>query len=648
MRFLFLFIFHFILNNLLWSQDQPSNPCKDLSNIIETELKFNQIKIHQRTNRNTSNYDIRYQRLEWQVDPAIRYIKGIITTYFVPSTENFESINFDLRDNMQINEVLFHGKSLSWQQENDNLQIDLQEALAMGILDSISIDYEGVPASQGFGSFETGTHSGIPVLWTLSEPYGAKTWWPCKQDLNDKIDSVDIIIHTPPGNRAATAGVLIFEEQNSGGATYHWKHKYPIPAYLIGIAVTNYAQFSDFLVLPDGDSIEILNYVYPESVTAAQIQLEKTGEIMQLYNDLFGIYPFASEKYGHAQFGWGGGMEHQTMSFMGSFSYGLVAHELAHQWFGDKVTCSSWSDIWLNEGFATYLSGLVYEQLGSEQEWTNWKLARINSIVSQPGGSVWVKDTSLVSRIFDGRLSYNKGAYLLHMLRWTMGDEAFYQGVNSYLEDSVLSYGYATTEDLKKHLEIASNRDLSEFFADWFYGEGFPSYLIEWSQDGDKLYLNIRQSTSHPSVDFFEMSLPILVEGQGIDTLLRIDHLANGQDFRIDLPFEVAQLKFDPDLWIISRDNVVESVVTGRKEDDLQSVLRISPNPLHGDLYVELQNSGHTLNRIEIYDLKGTLIYRSSNNGKSRTIQTTDWRDGIYSVRIWSGNKSIVKKVVKY
>jgi len=136
-------------------------------------------------------------------------------------------------------------------------------------------------------------------MWTLSERYGAKPWWPCKQDLNDKIDSIDIFVKTPAVYKVGTNGTLVSTEKLDDDHIYHWKHRYPIPAYLVAIAITNYEEFTDFVPVENEDPITVLNYVFPEDLESAEAQLSATIEQMELYNDLFGIYPFADEKYGH-------------------------------------------------------------------------------------------------------------------------------------------------------------------------------------------------------------------------------------------------------------------------------------------------------------------------------------------------------------
>ena len=284
--------------------------------------------------------------------------------------------------------------------------------------------------------------------------------------------------------------------------------------------MTQYARYTQHVPF-NGDTLEVVNYVYPVDSASSVALTANVVPMIQVYDTLFGIYPFQQEKYGHAQFGWGGGMEHQTMTFVSSFGFELIAHELAHQWFGDKITCGSWTDIWLNEGFATYLSGLCYEHLAPAW-WKRFRQVRVENIVSQPGGSVFCTDTTNVNRIFDSRLSYAKGAMILHQLRWILGDSAFFTGLNNYLCDASLSYGFARTSNLKSHLENTSGQDLTWYFNDWFTGEGFPYYHIKWSQTGNEVTYNVSQTQSNPSVNFFSMFIPVQFKNATHDTILRV------------------------------------------------------------------------------------------------------------------------------
>jgi hypothetical protein len=258
---------------------------------------------------------------------------------------------------------------------------------------------------------------------------------------------------------------------------------------------------------------------------------------------------------------------------------------LAHQWFGNKITCGSWEDIWLNEGFATYLSGLCYERI-QPQYWKQFKQQRINSATSQAGGSVFVNDTTNVGRIFSGRLSYAKGAMVLHMLRWINGDSLFFQGVRNYLNDPALAYGYAKTADLKRHLSTTSGKNLDGFFEDWFTGQGYPSYKINWYPlANNQLMIQVKQTQSHPSVPYFKLPLPLRLKGpQGQVKDIVLNHTFDGQNFSIQAPFSVNAIEFDPDYWLITKDNLVEKTAVGTY--DLRTLgfdMRIEPNPVSGN-----------------------------------------------------------------
>lgn len=622
---------------------------KDLSAIRESEAKSALKKMFYRVNSNTGNYDLKYHRLEFYLDPAVDFISGNVTAYF-EAKENITEITFDLADNMTVSQVVQRSNSLSFVQNiNNELVITLASTQNTGVLDSLTISYSGTPvANSGFGSFEQTTHNGDPVIWTLSEPYGALDWWPCKQDLNDKIDSMDVYITTPqfnPSNEeyiAVSNGLEQSQEVNGLNKTTHYKHRYPIPAYLIAIAVTNYEVYTH-TVPNNGNPFDIVNYVYPEYLGTAQASTPVTVNIMNLFSNLFEEYPYSDEKYGHAQFGWGGGMEHTTVSFMGGFSRNLIAHELAHQWFGDKITCGSWKDIWLNEGFATYLSGLTIENLDGNAAFTAWKQQRNNSITSQPTGSVYLSDadTTNVNRIFDNRLSYNKGSMVLHMLRKKLGDNNFFQGIQDYLNDPNHAFGYAKTADFIALMEMASGEDLTEFFNDWLFNQGYPSYTINWHQTGNQLHTTVTQTQSDPSVSFFEARLPIKVNGTMGEVLnLILDNTTNNESFSSTVNFTISSIEFDPEVDIISKNN---AVVLGISEAELLISLTVTPNPASHVLTI-LKHDDLNVDQIRIYNTVGQLILE---NGWTPSIDLSSFSTGMLFVQFQTNLGIFYKRVLK-
>jgi aminopeptidase N len=611
---------------------------------LQDQQKF-RLKSTFKENESYSETDLVYQRMEWEIDPNVKYIRGVVTSYFKSKIENLTKIEFDLKQSMTVISVVHRNQKIGFSRNGDKLIIPINGLLAAEQTDSVQIFYQGEPVSDtiGFGAFTKGTHAGVPIIWTLSEPYGALEWWPCKQSLVDKIDSIDIIVTTPEIFRTASNGILVSETTNNGTRKMHWKHRYPITTYLVAIAVTNYVDYSDWVELDSVRRLEILNYVYPENLEKAKAETPVTIEFIELYNNLFGEYPFANEKYGHAQFGWGGGMEHQTMSFMFNFNYELVAHELAHQWFGNYITCGSWQDIWLNEGFATYLTGLVYENLQDGYWWPNWKKLNVERILRQPGGSVFVKDTTNVGTIFSGRLSYSKGAYLLHMLRWILGDEDFFTGIRSYFNDPEIANGFARTHQFVQHMETAGDTSLTEFFNDWFYGEGYPIYSAEFAPvEEGLLKIKLSQTQSHPSVSFYEMPVPVRVynAGKTDSTDFRLINSTNNQEFLVEVNFSVAELKIDPGFWLVSK---TESVVSAQIESISEQV-KVFPNPFTESFSVILPPAKQLVS-MQLFSPEGKLVKQYSGN--ETLFNWSDITPGFYILRIKTNTGVSDVKIVK-
>lgn len=549
----------------------------------------------------SQNFNVHYYRCEWEVDPAIRYIKGKVTTHFVMAA-SANSISLDLANEHTVSSVSRNNVALSFVHNNNVLSISFPSPLAAGAKDSVSVTYEGIPPT-AFGPFATATHgpNQDPTMWTVSEPYGARDWWPCINGLDDKADSLDVYIKHPVNYKAASNGLLQSETIVSNAKMVtHWKHRYPITSYLVCLAVSNYNVLNNSVNI-GGTTIPMQTFCYPENQALFAAGAQNAMNAMTQFSNLLGDYPFKKEKYGHVQFAFGGGMEHQTCSFMVNMGETLIAHELAHQWFGDKVTCGNWEDIWLNEGFATHLAS-IYNENKVPANAVIYRNAQINSITAQSGGSVWVDNVSDPDRIFDQRLTYYKGSHLLYMLRWILGDAVFFTAIKNYLQDPEIAYGFATTADLKSHLEAASGKDLTYFFNQWFTGQGYPSYKVEWFADQNEVQIKLSQTTSHPSVSFFELPVPLLFQNSvtGQQKLVVLNHIADGQLFLENLGFTPNLVTFDPEKWLVSKNNNIIHVddplpvtfesVRIECSGDLPEVLWTTSEEINAGFF-EIQNS---------------------------------------------------------
>jgi aminopeptidase N len=618
------------------------NDAMTVEQIAEAEMKSASGLLDVQINPNTLNYDITYHKLEFTLNPSVYFITGKVTTTFT-ALSDMNSVTFDLANTLTVATVKRNNSNLTFiQNANKELIINFPTTVAAGTVTTVEISYSGAPAV-GEDAFTTSFHNGTPVLYTLSEPFGARDWWPCKQDLNDKIDSIDIFVTTPVQYTTASNGLQMGQVTNFPNKTTHFHHSYPIPAYLIAIAVTNYTIINQTAGTPP-NTFPIVNYIYPENnTTTVQNQLNQTPLIMNFFENRFEPYPFRNEKYGHAQFGWGGGMEHTTISFMNNFSRSLIAHELAHHWFGNKVTCGTWKDIWLNEGFATYLASLVIEDFDGTAAFIADKTNMINNITSQISGAVYLTDAEAlnVGRIFSSRLSYNKGAMVLNMLRFKMGDVMFFQALRNFLQDNNLSFKYAVTSNLQSHLEAIYGSSLTEFFNDWVYNQGYPRYTISAQNWGTgQAKVTISQTQSHSSVSFFEMPVPIRLLGAGgltFDAVL--ENTTNNQEFIFSVPFEVTGVLFDVEKEIISRNNIV---TLANDKFILENAIALYPNPVSNTIFIQ-KPTNVSVNKVLFYNSVGQKVLE--DNATSFSLNTL--ASGVYFVTIETSEGTFHKKIIK-
>lgn len=608
--------------------------------------------LSQLSRRNNSGvrhgYLIDYNRCKWWVNPIKgSYFRGDVMAHFTVIAKT-DSVGFDLSSNLQVDRVYgMGGQPLNYRRTGNQLYVYKVGGWAAQERDSIGIIYQGNPTNGGgFGYFVHDNHMKGPVVHTLSEPYGAQYWWPCKQTLHDKIDSLDVWVYTDTSMKVASNGLMVRNEVlNDTQRLMIWKHRYPIATYLVAIAVTNYSEYTQFATLLGRTKpLPVLNYVFPQFRTDAERETKDVLPMIRLFDSLFVPYPFEKEKYGHAQFTWGGGMEHQTMSFMVNFSYDLMAHELAHQWFGDKVTCATWQDLWLNEGFATYLNALVYEFLRTREEFYGRMRGMRSNITGNDGGSVFPKDTLNVGNLFNGRLTYNKGAWVLHMLRDKVGDSAFFEGCRQYLNGKNTGYGFAQTSDLQWYMEKVSGRNLDTFFQQWYYGEGFPYLKVNWKQKGNWVNITCEQTPSHNSVPYWHIRIPLLLQGGGKEKLILWEPKQLLGEMKVQVDFEVDTMIFDPFVRVLAK-----ASVGGLNLNRVQkSAFELYPNPTKESFVVYARNPSVIL--LDVYDAVGQFVKQFNTNGNvvnQVRVSLSGMAAGTYFLRINDGSFVYSYKLIK-
>ncbi len=620
------------------------DPCK-LMDIAQSERELQAKKLSKFELANTGNYDLHYSRMQWNINPINGFIEGDIHFRFT-ITSTTDQLQFDCADSLNVLSVVYHNNPLSFSHNQNVLTALLPASLIIGDHDSISISYNGKPIATGLNSYQLGSHLGDSIVATLSQPYGSRDWWPSKASLDDKIDSADIIVTVPKPYKVGTAGLLLNTDSTDAHYIYHWKTKYPTVTYLFGVATYPY-MVKERKVKINSDTIYLLNYIYPDYEEELDNYTLVMDSLLAFFTEKFGPYPFVKEKYGHAQWNRGGGMEHQTMSFMGNFNHELVAHELAHQWFGDMVTCGSWSDIWLNEGFATYCTMLTYQYFFGGFWWYKSREVTLERALMD-SGSVYCDDTTDVFRIFNPFLSYAKGAYTLHMLRWLMGDDKFFTALNLYLNDPNLKHSFSRTKDLKTYLESQYGKSLDEFFNDWFYGKGFPEYYLYWTQatDTTTVFRLTQKSTVPESVDFFEMPVPLKFFYPDTSFTLLIDHKNNIDEFILKNSSPLDSIKIDPELWIAAaKKEVIRKDYLTEKGD-----IFLYPNPIGKLLHIEHQYV-MPITSISIYNCLGQMIYNDESLNvrayASMDINTELWMPGAYIIKVNVNNQVMTLRFVK-
>ncbi len=526
--------------------------------------------------------DVLNNNLDIAIDPTTSNISGS-NTITLQAVNNISQFTFMLRNNYTVSSILVNGVAVGIPAAppagNYARTITLNRTYLAGETLTIKITYSGTAVNVGLGSIFFTTQNGVPVVSTLSQPYYAATWWPCKdgnvQQPGDNIDKATwtFALTTPSNLVGVSNGVFQgMDTLPDGRKKWRYQSNIPMPTYLACFSATNYNQYTTpYSWTPPGGGTPVnfnfKMYLYPTSDTVAnRNNWLQVLPMMDAFQPVFGTYPFASEGYGMYQFPFSGGMEHQTMTGQGVFITSITAHELGHQWWGDHVTCRFWNDIWFNEGLASY-SEAIWEERRPGSTGAAALQAAMN--VRKPasaavGGTVYNYATNNVNRLFDGDLTYDKSGWVWHMLRGQVGDATFW----NILANIRSQYGGSaiTTAQVESLCESVSGRDLTTFFNEWVYNGGAPTYVSgsqTFSVNGKNYArFHIRQS-SVPTYQVFTTPIDAAIATSAGTVTNRVQPLAATSWFVRSIPAPATSFTLDPNNWILNYGKTAESYIQG-------------------------------------------------------------------------------------
>jgi aminopeptidase N len=615
----------------------------------------------------SSDYDQLYFDLNFIITYDPQNFEGTVTGQFRSNINGLNQIklNFDSREDYPPywSNFAVTGNVSGYTHSNWILRVLLDRTYNLGDTFSVTVHYSGIPRASGLAGF---LFSG--GVFTLSEPYSAQTWWPCKDDPADKLDSVRISVTVPANMLVASNGLLIEQTVNPNNSkTFVWKERYPITTYLISLAVDAYSTFSDSFEYSPGNFMPIEYYVYASQLANAQAAFSKLPNMLDSFSRLFGLYPFITEKYGQAVFPWGGAMEHQTCTSIGSVNTGwetVYAHELAHQWFGDLVTCNDWHHIWVNEGFATYSEAIWMEDFYGDAAFHDY----VNSSLSNSNfngafvPAIYRYDIGDPHSIFSWTV-YIKGMWVLHMLRHVVGDSIFFQIMHDYPNDPTFAFKTATTEQFCDFCEASSGINLDWFFQQWIYQEYYPVY--DWGYSHYQLagqdYLNLvikQKQNLNGYQHLYKMPIDIILYYPDLtrDTLMVWDSLIT-QTFEIPIDRNPVTATFDKDNWILKKASFIPITQLNQPLDLTGSfnLYQNYPNPFNEITKIPFSLDAGGYIKMEIYDVVGrkirTLVNGYCNYGR---IISWDGKDdqnrvvasGIYIYRIQYQHQNLSRKML--
>jgi aminopeptidase N len=609
--------------------------------------------VHSQTSRSNwqSDYDITYYAIDIHVSDTSKFIAGKGTIVSFVTRAGLDTFYCELIKELTIDSAYINNVKTSFKRVADLTKISLNKVFAPGEQITIEIYYQGtVPKNDFFSSFSQKTDNtwNIPVAWTLSEPFGARQWFPCKQYLPDKADSAQMNITVPNYCKAGSNGILVQTFPVGGNKTcYEWKTHYPVAYYLLSFTVAAYNDYSFYAKISDTDSVIVQNFVYnrPGFMDSNKANIDATAGMIGCYSKLFGEYPFKKEKYGHCIAPIGGGMEHQTMTTLSNFSFNLVSHELAHQWFGDYVTCENWQDIWINEGFASYAEYLVIDSLKSHEEALSW-MEEAHQLTLFSNGSVYIPDSDKNDerRIFNYYLTYKKGASIIHMLRYELDNDAlFFSILRTFL--TRFANKNATAGDFITVVNELSGRDFNWFFNQWYYGKGYPVYDISWKQTNDSVFITSVQTPVIQDLGLFTMHYDIRFIFSNGDTTVKVLQNAANKKFAFKMNKNVVEIIINPEATSLMR---IANLSVVPEIPSFDGFLNVAPNPFTDEFTIFFSDGIENEFNIKIVDISGKeMVSKHGRKRREIRMDTSDLLPGVYLLYVKYNNETYVRKLIK-
>lgn len=636
----FLFILTYVGVN---AQVHRTNPHEKLINALESRERA------VRAISNDTSYDVNFYHLDVFIAIDSSYIDGTVKYNMSAQKDNLSNIKLDLDSAFTVDNV--GGAGSSFQFDHNVVTVDLNQTYNIGDTFSLWVKYHGVPVlAGGYKGLRYEKHHGNePIIVSLSTPYLAHTWWPCKDGTSDKADSVfvDITIKDTTVSSIPMVGVsnglLSGITASNGMKTFSWKHRYPIVPYYVMVAISNYKLIEE-TYSGNGYTMPLEYFVFAGDSIDSHQGVSDLPNVISYFSDIFGEYPFKNEKYGMTQLGFYGGIENQTNSIVNNMSTSsfdnLVVHELAHQWFADNITCETWNDAWLNEGFASYAEALYKEHASGFSSYQNYMV----HFEDKSGGTLYSYDVSDPFAVFNA-LIYSKGAYVLHMLRGVMGDTDFFTALKNYSTNPNYVYGHANTLDFQKVCENVSGRNLDYFFDQWIYDAYYPEYEYNFKNESNNIFkLSLNQVQSKKGRrDLFTMPIEIKLEFvDGSDSLISVMNSHVLQEYEFINMKQVQNINIDPNKWILKDVRLNPNLVVGAPELN-PSDFQIYPNPSNGLIRVKIGTEFKS-QYVEwnVYDISGRLqltIHQNVISGSVFSLDLSTLKSGMYFLQRETANK---------